>query len=386
MPQSMTHTLTVPTSFTSPETVRGTPRNDLLLRAARGEPVERPPVWMMRQAGRYLPEYRAVRAKSDFLTMCRTPELAAEVTMQPVDLIGVDAAIVFSDILVVPEAMGMELHMDEGKGPSFPSPVRSAADVARLGDPDPEQSIRYTLDALRLVRRELNGRVPLIGFAGAPWTIAAYMVEGKGTKQFQVAKRMLLEDPSTAHALLERIARATSRYVLAQVAAGAQAIQLFESWAGALAPQEFRDFALPYLARVANAARSTGVPVIVFAPYAGWALREVAEATHADVVGIDWQTEPAAARAALAGLDVTVQGNLDPCALYGSPEKIRARTRRMLDAFGGQRLIANLGHGILPDVNPAHARAFVEAVQEWRAAYAAPPQQGPGRIWSALAS
>jgi uroporphyrinogen decarboxylase len=372
----------------APQATRATtsaPRNDLLLRAARGELVERTPVWFMRQAGRYLPEYRAVRARADFLTMVRTPELAAEVTLQPVDLIGVDAAIIFSDILVVPEAMGMALTMDEGKGPSFDHPIRSVADLARLRDPHPDEDLAPTLDAIRLVRRELDGRVPLIGFAGGPWTLFAYMVEGKGTKHFQIAKRMLMEEPALAHALLDRIGRATARYVMAQVAAGAQVIQLFESWAGALGPQEFRDFALPYLTRVAGAVRSTGVPVIVFAPYAGWALREVAVATQCEVIGIDWQTDPQAARDALAGLDVTLQGNFDPCGLYASPEKIRQRTRRMLDAFGGQRHIANLGHGVLPDVSPAHARAFVDAVREWRATPRALPTL-PARRWGVLAS
>ena len=349
-----------------PMTAGATPVNDRLLRALRRAPVDRPPVWMMRQAGRYLPEYRAVRAKSDFLTMCRTPELAAEVTMQPVDLIGVDAAIVFSDILVVPEAMGMELHMDEGKGPSFPSPIRSAADVARLADPDPEQSIRYTLDALRLVRRELNGRVPLIGFAGAPWTLAAYMIEGSGTKSFAHAKKFLMTQPRLAHELLSRVADIVGRHLAAQVAAGAQVVQLFESWGGALAPEEFRAFALPYLAHAAATARAAGAPLVVFVPACPVPLDEVAEATGAEVLGIDWHTAPEAARRLADRRGVAIQGNLDPCCLYAPPATVRMRTRAMLAAMDGPGYIANLGHGILPDVPVEGARAFIDAVRAWR--------------------
>jgi uroporphyrinogen decarboxylase len=342
------------------------PVNDLLLRALRGEPVERPPVWMMRQAGRYLPEYRAVRAKSDFLTMCRTPELAVEVTLQPLDLVGVDAAIIFSDILVIPEAMGMHLTLDEGVGPQFPSPIRTAADLDRLHAVDPEDGLGYMLNAVRLARRAINGRVPLIGFAGAPWTLAAYMIEGKGTKQFALAKRMLFEQPQLAHTLLEKLATAVGDFLLAQIAAGAQVVQLFESWAGSLGPEEFRAYSLPYLAAIAARVRPTGVPLIVFAPGGVWALREIAEATQADAVGVDWHTSPQSARAMCQGLNVAMQGNLDPCALYASPAEIRRRTHAMISAFGPRGHVANLGHGILPDVAPAHARAFVDAVKEWR--------------------
>jgi uroporphyrinogen decarboxylase len=348
--------------------------NDLFLRALRREPVERTPVWMMRQAGRYLPQYRAVRAGSDFLTMCRTPALAAEVTLQPIDLIGVDAAIIFSDILVVPEAMGCHLTLDEGVGPQFPTPIRSAAQVNALRTVDPITDLGYMLDALRLVRRELNGRVPLIGFAGAPWTLASYMVEGKGTKQFAVAKRMLFEQPTVAHALLDKLAVAVGEFCIAQVAAGAQAIQLFDSWAGALGPSEFREFALPYLAKAAQMARSTGVPVIAFAPGASWALDEIADATQAHAIGVDWHIAPQAARAKLGDRAVALQGNLDPCTLYAPINEIERRTHDMLEAFGPTGHIANLGHGILPDISPAHAKAFVQAVQQhdWsRSAHAA---------------
>lgn len=339
--------------------------NDLLLRALRRESVERPPVWMMRQAGRYLAEYRAVRAKSDFLTMCRTPELATEVTLQPIDLVGVDAAIIFSDILVVPEAMGMHLTLDEGVGPQFPSPVRSQSDLDKLRPVDPHDQLSYMLDAIRMTKRALNGRVPLIGFAGAPWTLAAYMVEGKGTKQFAVAKKMLFEQPALAHALFDRLATAVGDFLVAQVEAGAQVVQLFESWAGALGPQEFRTFALPYLAKAALRAKEAGVPVIVFAPGGGWALNEIAAATQADAIGVDWHTTPQDAHRQTAPFNVALQGNLDPCTLYASPDVIRQRTHEMIAAFGPVGHVANLGHGILPDMKPDHARAFINAVKEW---------------------
>jgi uroporphyrinogen decarboxylase len=340
--------------------------NDLFLRACRREPVERPPVWMMRQAGRYLPQYRAVRERADFLTMVRTPELAAEVSLQPVNLLGVDAAIIFSDILVIPQAMGMRLSVEDGVGPRFHHPLRTPADFQRLRDITPDETLDYVLEALRLTRGELGGRVPLIGFAGAPWTLLSYMVEGAGSKSFSQAKRLLLEDPSRAHTLLSRLARLVGSFLVAQVRAGAQAVQLFDSWAGALGPADFREFALPYVAEAARMARTAGAPVIVFSPGSGWALEEIASATGADVIGVDWQTDAAEARRRLPVAKVALQGNLDPCWLYGSPAQIRERTHRMLDAFGGRGHIANLGHGILPDVPVAHALAFVEAVRDWR--------------------
>jgi uroporphyrinogen decarboxylase len=341
--------------------------NDLFLRACRREPVERPPVWMMRQAGRYLPEYRAVRERADFLTMIGTPELAVEVTLQPVDLLQVDAAIIFSDILVIPQAMGMALSVDEGIGPRFHEPLRAAGDFARLRGVDVESDLGYVLDAVRLARRELAGRVPLIGFAGAPWTLMSYMVEGSGSKSFAQAKRLLVEQPALAHQLLGQLARAVGGFLAAQVRAGAQAVQLFDSWASALGPRDFREFALPYLAEAVRLARASGVPVIAFAPGAGWALEEIAAATGAEVIGVDWQTDAAEARRRLPAGRVALQGNLDPCWLYAPPAVIRERTHAMLAAFGGQAHIANLGHGILPDVPVAHARAFIDAVREWRA-------------------
>lgn len=340
--------------------------NDLFLRACRREAVERTPVWMMRQAGRYLPAYRAVRERADFLTLVHTPELAVKVTLQPVDLVGVDAAIIFSDILVIPQAMGMTLSVEDGVGPRFHGPLRAAADFQRLRDVVPEDGLSYVLEALALARRELAGRVPLIGFAGAPWTLMSYMVEGGGSKSFGLAKRLLVEDPARAHSLLARLALAVGSFLAAQVKAGAQALQLFDSWAGAVGPQDFREFVLPYLGQAARLARKAGAPVIVFAPGAGWALEEIASETGADVIGVDWQTDAAEARRRLPRSRVALQGNLDPYWLYASPEVIRGRTHRMLDDFGGTGHIANLGHGILPDVPVSHARAFVEAVQDWR--------------------
>ncbi len=328
--------------------------------------MERPPVWMMRQAGRYLPEYRAVRARADFLTMVRTPELAVQVTLQPVDLLGVDAAIIFSDILVVPQAMGMTLTVEEGTGPRFHDPVASPGDLRRLREVDVGRDLGYVLDALRLARPSLGGRVPLIGFAGAPWTLMSYMVEGSGTRTFTKAKRFLVEQPKSAHALLERLAGIVGGFLAAQVSAGAQAVQLFDSWAAALGPRDFREFALPYLVEAVRLAKAAGAPVIAFAPGAGWALEEIANATKADVIGVDWQTDAADARRRLANHPVALQGNLDPTWLYAEPTLIRDRTHLMLDAFGGKGHVANLGHGILPDVPVAHAAAFVAAVKEWR--------------------
>jgi uroporphyrinogen decarboxylase len=319
---------------------------------------------MMRQAGRYLPAYRAVRERADFLTMVHTPELATEVTLQPVDLLGVDAAIIFSDILVIPAAMGMQLTVEDGVGPRFPSPLRSPPDFDQLRDFTPEEELGYVLEALRLTRRELAAGVPLIGFAGAPWTLMSYMVEGGGSKSFAMAKRLLVEDPDRAHALLERLAGGVGRFLVAQVQAGAQAVQLFDSWSGALGPADFREFALPYLSKAARIARTAGAPVIVFSPGSGWALEEIASESGADVIGVDWQADPAEARRRLPVSQVALQGNLDPCWLYAPPEVIRKRTHRMLDQFGAQGHIANLGHGILPDVPVSHAQAFIDAVRE----------------------
>ena len=338
-------------------------RNDLFLRACKRERLERTPVWMMRQAGRYLPEYRAVRAKSDFLTMVRTPELAAEVTIQPVDLVGVDAAIIFSDILVIPDAMGMHLVMEEAKGPRFPEPLRTKEQFDRIRVVDPEKSLRYVTDAITLTRRMLNGRVPLIGFSGSPWTLAAYMIEGGGTKDFKHIKQLMLDEPETILALLKTLATSVRYYLEAQLAAGADAIQIFDTWGGILPPDHFRKFSLDFLFEIVSTLRRDGAPVIVFSKGANHALADLA-AIGADVVGLDWTVDIGAARAAI-GDQVALQGNLDPAFLYASPERIRAEVRSILRKYGkGSGHVFNLGHGILPDVPVEHARAMIRAVKE----------------------
>lgn len=337
-------------------------QNDLLLRAARGEQVERIPVWMMRQAGRILPEYRAVREKAgSFIKLATTPELAAEVTLQPVDLLGVDAAIIFSDILVVPEAMGLPYEMQEQKGPFFPKIVQSDADINQLRVADPETDLAYVLDAIKIVKNELNGRVPLIGFAGAPFTIFCYMTEGKGSKTFSVAKKALYAEPAFSHKLLQKITDSTIAYLKAQIKAGADLVQLFDSWAGILSPAQYQAFSLPYIRQICDAI--TEVPVTVFAKGAFFARQAIGELNCA-VVGLDWNMDPAESRQLIP--HKTVQGNLDPCALYGTFEQVRTETNKMLTAFGTQRYIANLGHGVYPDTDPDKVKCFIETVKEFK--------------------
>lgn len=339
-------------------------RNDLFLRACRRQPVERTPVWMMRQAGRYLPEYRAIRATTDFLTLCKTPELASEVSIQPVDIVGVDACIIFSDILVVPEAMGMKLFIEEGKGgPRFPNPIRSGGDIDRLKVPDPEKELKFVLDAVRLTRKSLGGRVPLIGFAGSPWTLATYMVEGKGSKNFRYIKEMIYASPKEAHRLLEKLARTVAAYLNAKIEAGAQAVQIFDTWGGILPPDEFREFSLRYIQQVLQLLNRSDSPVIVFCKDCNHSLEAIANCGP-DVVALDWTIDIGKARM-MVGSDVALQGNLDPTLLYAPPERIREGVRRILEKYGkGSGHIFNLGHGILPDVPVEHARAFVQAVKE----------------------
>jgi uroporphyrinogen decarboxylase len=342
--------------------------NDLFLRACRRQKVERTPVWMMRQAGRYLPQYRELRARHDFLTMVRTPDLAAEVTLQPVDLVGVDAAIIFSDILVIPEAMGMVLEMEESRGPRFPSPVRSTEDIHHLRVADPEKSLRYVMDALQVTRRRLNGRVPLIGFSGAPWTLAAYMVEGGGSKDFRHIKQMLLDRPEDIKELLRKLTRSVKNYLEAQIASGAEAVQIFDTWGGILTPDHYRQFSLDPLFEIVSSLRREGAPVIVFSKGANHALKDLSQ-IGADVVGLDWTVDLADARE-LIGERVALQGNLDPSYLYASPEHIRSEVKSILRKYGrGPGHIFNLGHGILPDVPVDHARAMIRAVHEESVAY-----------------
>ncbi len=341
-------------------------QNRLLLDAALRHPTPRTPVWMMRQAGRYLPEYRAVRARADFLTLCKTPELAAEVTIQPVDIVGVDAAIIFSDILVVPEAMGMHLVVEEGRGgPRFPEPIRHESQIRALDARGAAEKLRFVYDALSLTRRTLAGRVPLIGFAGAPWTLASYMIEGSGSKDFRVIKTMMCDRPDLLHTLLGRLADAAGDYLAAQIqVGGADIVQIFDTWAGILSKRDFLEFSLPYIARIVDRLRSAGAPLIVFAKGANSALAELA-GTGADALGLDWTMDIGEAREALGGA-AALQGNFDPVRLYGSPESIRAEVRRILASYGNHPgHIFNLGHGILPDVPVEHAKAFVDAVKEY---------------------
>jgi uroporphyrinogen decarboxylase len=347
--------------------------NDLLLRALLRQPTPRTPLWMMRQAGRYLPEYRATRARAgSFLALCTTPDYACEVTLQPLARFPLDAAILFSDILTIPQALGLGLEFEAGEGPTIARPVRSAADVDRLPTLDPERELRYVMDAVRLIRRELGGRVPLIGFAGSPWTVATYVVEGGSSRDFARIKAMLYGEPAQLHRLLDKLARATSDYLNAQIRAGAQAVMLFDTWGGVLAPAAYREFSLAYLTRIVAALVSEQdgrrVPSILFTKGGGQWLAELA-GTGADALGVDWCTDLATARSAVRD-QVALQGNLDPAVLYAPPAAIRAEVGRVLASYGrGSGHVFNLGHGIHPDVDPEHAAAMVAAVHELSPAY-----------------
>ncbi len=342
-------------------------KNDLLLRALLREPTPRRPIWLMRQAGRYLPEYRASRTRAgDFLAMCTNPQIACEVTLQPLNRFPLDAAILFSDILTIPHAMNLGLEFESGEGPKFARPVRCAADVDKLGVPDPSRELRYVIDAVALIRRELGGRVPLIGFAGSPWTVSTYMVEGGGSKTFGVIKRMMYESPRVLHRLLDLLARSTISYLNAQIAAGAQAVMLFDTWGGVLTPSQYQEFSLRYMAQVVDElTRESGgrrVPNIVFTKGGGAWLDKIA-AIGCDAVGVDWTTDLATARKTSGGR-VALQGNLDPSALFAPPETLRAETLRVLESYGaGPGHVFNLGHGITPDVDPERVAVLVETVR-----------------------
>ena len=368
-------------------------KNDLLLRAAKGEKTERTPVWLMRQAGRILPEYREVRSRiGGFKELVTTPELAAEVTIQPVDILGVDAAIIFSDILVIPEAMGLPYQMLESKGPWFEKTITSEKDIDALQIAQGDE-LHYVTDAIGLVKKELNGRVPLIGFAGAPWTILSYMIEGRGSKTFSQAKKFLYTEPRLAHKLLDKITLSTINYLKAQVVAGADIIQVFDSWAGILSPAQYREFSLPYIGRICDALNPIAVrehravaatagtshsddtgdinandhnntPVIVFAKGAFFARAEMSK-LNCQVIGLDWNMDIAESRT-LVGNSKTLQGNMDPCLLYADAATIRKETEKMLAAFGPHRHIANLGHGLYPDINPDNVKCFIDTVKEYR--------------------
>lgn len=337
-------------------------KNDLLLRAAKGENIERTPVWLMRQAGRILPEYRKVRESvSGFIELAQTPELAAEVTVQPVDLLGVDAAIIFSDILVIPEAMGLPYEMVEKRGPLFPNTVKSEADLKKLHISDGSE-LQYVTDAINITKKALNGRVPLIGFAGAPWTIFSYMVEGHGSKTFSAAREMLYTQPAFSHKLLQMITDSTINYLKAQIEAGAQLIQLFDSWAGILGPKQYAEFSLPYIAQICDAI--TSVPKTVFAKGAFFAREEMSK-LNCETIGLDWNMGIAESRK-LIGSQKTLQGNLDPAALYGTADQVREATIDMMEQFKGTRHIANLGHGVYPDIDPEMVKVFIQTVKDFK--------------------
>jgi len=338
-------------------------QNDLLLRTLKGEAVERTPVWMMRQAGRYLPDYRVLRDKYSFFERCQKPELATEITLQPIDQVGVDAAIIFSDILVIPQAMGLEVQLVENKGPLLPDPVKTAADLKRVRIPDVHESLGYVFDALRMTKQALNGRVPLIGFAGAPWTILCYMVQGKGSKTFDEAKAFCYTQPEVAHQLLQMITDTTIAYLKEQVKAGADVIQVFDSWGGLLSPEDFEVLSLQYMRQIIAALKDE-VLTILFAKGAWHSLAPMA-ATGAAGLGIDWCIQPEMARQ-LAGNAVTLQGNFDPAKLLSPIPVIEKEVKAMLQKFGPGRHIANLGHGILPNVPVDHARAFVDTVKQYQ--------------------
>jgi uroporphyrinogen decarboxylase len=335
-------------------------RNDLILRTLRGESTEGTPVWMMRQAGRYLPDYRVLRDKYDFFTRVQTPALATEITLQPVDQIGVDAAILFSDILVVIQAMGLEVQLIENKGPVLPDPFRTANDLHRVRVPDVEETLGYVFDAIRLTKKELNHRVPLIGFAGSPWTLLCYMIEGKGSKTFDSVKTFCYTQPALAHKLLRMLTDTTIAYLKQQVKAGADIIQIFDSWGGLLSPDDFEIFSLQYMRFIIQALKND-VPVILFAKGAWGSLREMS-VTGCAGLGLDWSVRPEVART-LAGPGVTLQGNLDPARLLSPIPELKKEVTKMLDGFGPGRYIANLGHGILPHVPVDHAKVFVETVK-----------------------
>ncbi|WP_028238192.1 uroporphyrinogen decarboxylase [Stutzerimonas azotifigens] len=348
-------------------------KNDRFLRALLKQPVDVTPVWMMRQAGRYLPEYRASRERAgDFMGLCMNPEMACEVTLQPLERYPLDAAILFSDILTIPDAMGLGLYFETGEGPRFRKAVRSAADIEALPVPDPDKDLGYVMDAVRTIRRELNGRVPLIGFSGSPWTLATYMVEGGSSKDFRLSKAMLYDDPQAMHALLGKLADAVTAYLNGQIRAGAQAVQIFDTWGGNLSAAAYQEFSLVYMQRiVAGLIREQDgrrIPVILFTKNGGLWLERMAEA-GADALGLDWMCDIGEARRRV-GDKVALQGNMDPSVLYAKPEAIRAEVARILAAYGsGTGHVFNLGHGITPQVDPAHAGAFIEAVHELSARY-----------------
>ncbi|HEV2623442.1 MAG TPA: uroporphyrinogen decarboxylase [Frateuria sp.] len=344
-------------------------KNDRFLRALRREPTDTTPIWVMRQAGRYLPEYRATRERAgSFMGLAQNPEFACEVTLQPLERFELDAAILFSDILTIPDAMGLGLSFAQGEGPQFARPLRNAADIGRLAVPDMDRELRYVMDAVRLIRKELDGRVPLIGFSGSPWTLACYMVEGRGSRDFATLKAMCWNEPALAHQLLDTLTRAVSSYLAAQAAAGAQALMVFDTWGGLLGPAPFREFSLRYMREVVAALkadpRARELPVILFSKGAGLHLAEMAGSGCA-ALGVDWTIDLDQARRAVQG-KVALQGNLDPAVLRSNPKVIRREARAVLDSFGNHPgHVFNLGHGITPEVEPEHVKVLVDEVHAY---------------------
>ena len=337
-------------------------KNDLFLRALRGETVERPPVWMMRQAGRYLPEFRAIKEKYDFFTRCKTPELASEITVQPIRIVKPDAAILFSDILVIPQAMGIEVELQDNIGPVLPHPIRSQKDVDNTFIPDIHESLGYVMDAIKMTKEMLNDEVPLIGFAGSPWTIFCYAVEGKGSKSFDKAKGFCFSEPIAAHTLLQKITDTTILYLKEKVKAGVNAVQIFDSWGGMLSPADYQEYSWKYISQIVNALADE-TEVIVFGKGCWFALDEMSK-SKASALGVDWTCSAKNARY-LTGGNITLQGNFDPSRLLSPIPVIKKMVHEMIDEFGKDKYIVNLGHGILPNIPVDHAKAFIDAVKEY---------------------
>ena len=338
-------------------------KNDLFLKALKGETVERPPVWMMRQAGRYLPEFMELRKKYDFFTRCQTPELASEITVQPIRRYGMDAAILFSDILVIPQAMDIEVQMKPNFGPYLPNPIRSKADLDKVIVPDIQDTLGYVMDAITMTKEKLNDEVPLIGFAGSPWTLLCYCVEGQGSKSFDKARGFCFTQPKAAHELLQKITDTTIAYLKAKVKAGVNAVQVFDSWGGMLSPQDYQEFSWKYIQQIVDALKDEA-PVIVFGKGCWFALKEMAN-SGASAVGVDWTCSAKNARY-LTGGNVTLQGNFDPARLLSPPEKIKEMVTQMIHGFGKDKYIVNLGHGILPNIPVENAKAFIDAVKAYK--------------------
>ena len=348
-------------------------KNDRFLKALLRQPVDKTPVWMMRQAGRYLPEYKATRKKAgSFMDLCMNPELACEVTIQPLDRYALDAAILFSDILTIPDAMGLGLYFAEGEGPKFKNPLRTAADVNKIGVPDPNQELKYVMDAVSVIRRELDGRVPLIGFSGSPWTLATYMVEGSSTKEFGKVKGMMFDQPQVMHKLLDTLAQSVISYLNAQIEAGAQAVMVFDTWGGVLTPRDYKEFSLRYMQQIVDGINrqhnGQTIPVTLFSKGAGQWLDIMAE-TGCDALGVDWTMDLKDARQ-MVGDKVALQGNMDPCILYSSPQRIQEEVKTVLASYGeGNGHVFNLGHGIHQHIDPENVSVFIDSVHEFSGQY-----------------